>query len=282
MGGSFTRSLFFFPTPKCTSNNKKKKGGWRDKERETKKKKKTLMATPTTVVGLDLSVRSPGIAVATQDEVTKRWSWRLYCFAQRKREHGIRFEAPEGATLHVLPALPKVTTEGSLLGDVGRYTTIAAALMQHVIAPMQDAASTCHVVIEGYAFPRREVSGHSFKLHELGGVIKSQLVAAGVQHITVMTASRWKKLALGNGHASKHDAVTWMATHGPRMDILCALRLKATKDGDIPTPAQDVADAAGLVLAVTHPLSPPQSSKKKRTLARNASTERPNKRHKQR
>jgi hypothetical protein len=109
--------------------------------------------------------------------------------------------------------------------------------------------SDVKVIIESYAFAATG-SGHSYKLQELGGVIKHAIWKSFPTWIVdIVPPTSWKKGALGTGRATKHDVINHLLDHGPCVSLMEILKLDLTKQGGVPCPAQDLADATCLVLS---------------------------------
>ena len=205
----------------------------------------------TIYVGLDLSLVSPGVAVHN----TADQSWALYGFAQRVREAD--FAVQENLTqVHLFPTIPAGTTNEC------RYEHIRRHIVDSVLANLRGSVV---VGIECYAFGAKN-SGSSYKLQELGGIIKHSIWRQFPQWRQVhIPPSQWKKTVLGSGRATKADAVDHVEHTGPTISLLSSLQLRASKNGDIPCPAQDLADAACIVLCLQQPMVE-QKRKRKRKI----------------
>ena len=100
-----------------------------------------------------------------------------------------------------------------------------------------------HVVIEGYAFQRR--SANSYKLYELGGVVKYSLAKQGINY-TVMPPSQAKLRFSECGNSNKEDMYNaWLARGLPCLFEIFNVK---KKPGCVPNPIQDIVDSAALVL----------------------------------
>jgi hypothetical protein len=196
----------------------------------------------TILIGLDLSVTSSGICVYD----TTLDTWHLYGFAQRQREVGF--------TTNMITLFPPVPP--SSVCNEKRYEHIRHYIVDIVMKPLVTLLSSStsidadvRVIIESYAFGASN-SGHSYKLQELGGVIKHAIWKNFPQWIVdTVPPTRWKKSVLGMGRATKQDVVQHLLSHGPCISLLEILELKLTKTGGIPCPVQDLADATCLVLS---------------------------------
>ena len=194
------------------------------------------------LVGVDLSLTSPGVAI--HDTTTD--TWLLYGFAQRKREQGIRKHQGK-TTLCLLPRIPNSDTTNE-----ERYEHIRSHVMETILLPYR-AEPQVVVGIENYAFAAQ--SGHSYKLQELGGILKHSLWKTYPGwHQEAIPPAQWKKQVIGNGRATKKDALLHVGQYGPCISLLCELGLSMSTTGEVPCPAQDLADAACIVLYLAgHP-----------------------------
>ena len=216
----------------------------------------------TVFVGLDLSLVSPGVAVYK----TMSASWSLYGFAQRVREQGFRYKlAP--TVIHLFPMIP-----GAEKPNEVRYEHIRHHIVDLVLDRLEPETGESVVVgIECYAFGAKN-SGSSYKLQELGGVLKHDIwIRFPGWTQLVIPPSQWKKQTLNNGRATKADALRFVECHGPCITLLSVLGLTITKNDEIPCPTQDLADAACIVLALDQPIplttstTPKMHRKRKRT-----------------
>ena len=114
-------------------------------------------------VGIDLSLVSPGFVV--YDGVND--TWKLFAFAQRIRDEGFTSQYNAHTCIRMLPSIPK--TESNEI----RYEHIRRYLLETVLKPYH-GEQTVHIGLENYSFGSVQ-SGHSYKLVELGGIIKHSL-----------------------------------------------------------------------------------------------------------
>lgn len=214
------------------------------------------------VVGLDLSLCSPGLAMYCCGG--QRTSWTLACIAQRKREHKLdAVSLSDNVTLMVKPPLT-----GTETSDVVRYLHIENVLKTLMSTPVANG----HVVtddddvtfvIENYAYAAAN-QGHSYKLHELGGVIKTYIHRCWPKAtVVILSPGTWKKFFVGNGHATKHNVLTSVNALFGGIDIMHVFGLAMGPNDAVPTPVQDLCDAVGLVQAVTMPLTITKNRKRK-------------------
>ena len=193
--------------------------------------------------GLDLSLISPGVAVYD----TKNGTWSMFGFAQRIRENGVTKRHQE-ATIVLLPAIPNSPTTT----NEERYEHIRHHIIDIIMAPYVHETDVV-VGIECYAFGAKN-SGNSYKLQELGGVLKHGVWKAYPHwKQQIIPPSQWKKKTVGNGRATKAEVVEYVRTNGPHTPLMSLLGLSPAKNGDIPCPIQDMADAACLCLSTTIP-----------------------------
>jgi Holliday junction resolvasome RuvABC endonuclease subunit len=180
------------------------------------------------IVGLDMSLTSPGVAVLTGN------IWQLYGFSKKKTKVTRSFNIRDNINLTLFPTIPKDHS------DAKRYKFIIDFLI-NVIPQNSD------IWIEAYAYPSRNKSGSNFKLHELGGHLKVRLEEHHSNHYQNVVASSWKKKVVGKGNATKLDVLHHVKEQEPFIDLLNILNLELTKKGDVPCPAQDIADAICIV-----------------------------------
>lgn len=208
-------------------------------------------------VGIDMSLTSPGMCIYNKQQKT----FYMYYFAQRKRDvpHPNKSLSPH-CFICCLPPIPKANNATNVM----RYTFICESLVQQIISD----TVVDSVIIEDYAYSCSSSSAHAFKLHELGGVFKYLCHKNNIK-VETINISTWKKRAIGHGRASKYD--TLQHVHKKLgVDLLvasqCKLKVnKETKEITVPNPAQDMADAVGIVLAA---LLPPRKAGTKRKKSR--------------
>jgi Holliday junction resolvasome RuvABC endonuclease subunit len=186
------------------------------------------------VVGLDLSLRSPGFAV--YDRITEHWD--LHGFVQNKKMPvGTRYT--DNCTVHLLPPIPKNCA------DTDVYTYILRHLTIQILDRLKD--QDVLFILEGYAFSKH--NNGTYKLHELGGVVKTALSQMKFRQ-KVYPPTYWKKLITGKGNCSKQDVfnhISQSLNSGPNLQALFGLDL--SKVANVPHPIEDMSDAVGLVLA---------------------------------
>ncbi len=197
------------------------------------------------VIGLDLSITSPGVAVCIiKDAMIEQCSWEFYCFAQRDSD----LLAPKRE--------PRLTvwqmTTGTGSSDGARYHEVVQrieSIAVNVISRIGGVRNLT-VCIEGYAYGRTSSSGHAYKLFELGGAVRMKLHTMGVNAVRIVSPSSWKRVVLNTGSADKASACKW-ARDRHIIDLGSAFRVRhrictASTEGSrnsVPNPIQDVADA---------------------------------------
>ncbi len=184
------------------------------------------------IVGLDMSLTSPGIAVFGR----RTQFWNLYAFAQRKREIGMKRNINSNARIELFGRIPSSDTAS----DAERYKFI----VDHIIQIIPEDSI---VLIEGYAFVNRAIAGSNFKLHELGGFLKVKLLEKKITNVHSIVSSCWKKAAIGKGNATKNEVVDCVLNKDPFIDLMKLFQLEPTVNGEIPCPVQDLADAIEMV-----------------------------------
>jgi Holliday junction resolvasome RuvABC endonuclease subunit len=203
----------------------------------------------TIYMGLDLSLVSPGVSIYT----TQNEEWILYGFSQRVREHALLKQKGK-TSIHLLPSIPNLpgTTNEE------RYEHIRYHIIETIMSRYQEEMEVI-IGIESYAFGAKN-AGSSYKLQELGGILKHGIWKRYPQWRQVtIPPTKWKKQTVGNGRATKSEIVDYVRVHGPCVPILDLLGLSVSKSGMIPCPAQDLADAACICLSMMS-----QSKKRRR------------------
>jgi hypothetical protein len=187
------------------------------------------------LIGIDLSLTSPGLSVLDESDV-----WYMYAFLQHKKKHK-NFKHP---LITLLPMIPNSTTS-----DMIRYQYIVDQIIK-IIQFWQTKNSRIKIVIENYAFSA--ASGNGYKLYELGGIMKYALFFRCQLDCVLLPVKKWKKYAIGNGDATKLEVVQYMVTNGPKLDFMTLLDMKIPPDNIPGNPVQDICDACGLILAYKH------------------------------
>ncbi len=186
------------------------------------------------IVGLDLSLRSPGFAVYNLESD----QWDLYGFKQNQKSvEGL--SGSDKCNLCLLPLIP------SKCEDTVVYNHILYYLKLHILDRLKDQSVL--FIIEGYAFSKQHNAG--YKLQELGGVIKSAIFNGGFQQ-RVLPPTYWKKLLTGKGNCTKLEVFQHL--HSPTSSspsLIDLFNLDVNRTTTIPHPIEDIADAVGLILA---------------------------------
>jgi Holliday junction resolvasome RuvABC endonuclease subunit len=189
-------------------------------------------------VGIDPSVRSPGIALW---HAAARRLRVLYLAQHKKPVH-----VPQRAwvlpqfTLEIMPATPD--SAHHTWSDMRRYALIEKTLTR-AVHDTGVPADQVHLWMEDYAYGAG--GNKSYMLSELGGVLKMAAHRAGWACET-MAISTIKKQFTGNGRATKADMWTaWQQRGWP--DLLSTFHLQLNKQGEVPTPVQDIVDSVALI-----------------------------------
>ena len=220
---------------------------------------------PSAVVGLDFSLRSPGICVLMSGGHTHLAGF--YGFDPKS------YEEYPGVTLHLFrqPAEEKVVTgkkrsgkkkarakagDGQqvrrVVADLRRYSRVIDRVVELLTGIFPDAASrsVVHVAIESYAFYGRGHTGNNYKLHEVTGCCKLRLFREGFTSWSEVPASSWRKLCFGTSRAEKKDAYDLVLRAFPGLDLLTPCRRKLGQGGSaVPCPVQDMCEAYCIALA---------------------------------
>ena len=185
-------------------------------------------------IGIDLSLRSPGIASF------HKGIWSIWCFATRQREVGLCWTSDDQKVMvKTLPIIPC-----SKAPDIIRYTHIVHQIKTHCY-PVWPVGSCVH--LEDYIYPKAMLSGSAYKIHELGGIVKYSLSKAGYTCQTVAPTA-WKK-RIGTGRMSKQQTLELVEKTIPQLNLMNLFGLVHSAK-DPPNPVQDMADAIGIVLSV--------------------------------
>lgn len=186
-----------------------------------------------TVVGLDMSLTSPGIACFSAGV------WNLWCFALRKKDENLQWQSTDGTVkLKVLPMIP-----GPSLPDVDRYRHIITHIQRECVPHWP---SDSRLYLENYVFVKPGLAGSSYKIHELGGILKYEL-AKTHPFLTTVAPSVWKKQLTGISGLSKHQTLLYVQSQLPQLDLMNLFGFGSTLI--VPNPVQDIADAIGIVMA---------------------------------
>ena len=163
------------------------------------------------IVGLDMSLQSPGICILNRELNF----WNLYAFAQRKKtEIGFNKKIAHNAHLTLFPCIPEATIHS----DAFRYKFIVDHISK--IIPND---KNMFVMMEAYAFVNN-CAGSNYKLHELGGVLKVELLKKNITEIHQIVNSSWKKISVGKGNCSKNETVESVKISEPFIDLMKILK----------------------------------------------------------
>lgn len=201
---------------------------------------------PQVVLALDISVRSPGVAILVRSQGTARW--HLYCIAQRQREaalaHRGTIPCADSIDLRVFEA-PAGDDDMSKYARVMEMVRVAARAAKAYAHDIGASNVTC--LLEGYAFVPSQRRGFNYKIHEVTGVVKTVIHQELGDVATSVSPVTWKRGIALNAGCSKRDVYhAVQSTVGHDLGILQALMLPST--GHVMCPANDVADAMGIAL----------------------------------
>ena len=161
------------------------------------------------VIGVDLSLRSPGFAVYYNS------TWILYYFAQNNKQQGHIWTNEDGSIKIIsLPRIP-----ASNCSDILRYAHIIHAFEVDILSKL-DRSIPIRILLEDYAFVARKFAGHHKKLQELGGIFKYSLYTNNITDVECITSARWKKMATGNGRITKRGMVAFIKANKPNLYVL--------------------------------------------------------------
>ena len=221
------------------------------------------MKNTTAVVGLDFSLRSPGVCVRTpggrmhligfygsEDTTVELGDTTVHLF-QRKDGGGVETEEE-----------PHRRVEQ----DLARYAHLTERLLKLLcsIFPDISARAQVHMVIESYAFYGRGHTGNNYKLHEVTGCFKLRLFMAGFTWWSERPVSVWRRICFGTPKAQKKDAFDFFCTQMPGVDLMSICKRKLGKNDTVPCPVQDICEAFCIMWSSSSPSSAGGKQKKKR------------------
>ena len=209
--------------------------------------------------GIDLSLCSPAVAVRTHERIY------VYFFQQRQRECNFKYISTE-LQITSLPPIPASNPNVNLnISNHERYMyiskNIVSAISEHIV--ISDTYDNITINIEDYAFAGRATSGNSYKLQELGGIVKMSLIKEfpGCT-LNSIAISSWKKSVVGFGHAQKIDILKYVDTeYSINLLKLLFFNYNITPK-NVPTPVQDIADVICIATAIK--IQVPKKTTKKR------------------
>lgn len=207
-------------------------------------------------VGIDLSVRSSGLALYSPSE-KKIWT---YFYATRKKDISRTYQSVcswQGNTAFSTEAFPRQLSDMPL---IEKYTQVTSDIIHTIQRHMVDRDAV-FIRMEGYAFGAR--SSSSSKLHEIGGILKYRIHEKGYE-MEELPPTSLKKHFTGLGNASKCEMYNRFVELGfPMLMSEFGFTEIDSDKGDIPNPIQDVVDACALVSSMLD-TEPSPSKKRKR------------------
>ena len=190
------------------------------------------------IIGIDYSVTSPGIVIYKDDK------YFFYFFAKRKREEGL-YQSNDNWVLQALE-YPEYNTREERFDKLANI--IHSVICNHVYGIL-----TCKVGIEGYSYG--STGQRVSEIYENGSIIRNKLYHSGWD-ITEYPPSEIKKYFTGKGNAGKSEMM-YQFEYENVIDLYAELGLKESKNGNVPNPCQDLADAYAIVqklrgITITH------------------------------
>lgn len=192
------------------------------------------------IVGLDISLTSPGVCVL--DRLTQEYT--LFFARQRRRDPAfVQWSGPfKGQHITLKFVEMKSFAKEKKSSDLPRWavyenkSTVLCNLIQ------QYPPETTELFIEGYSFMSQGGSAPT-KLYEFGGVLRTKLFGKGYSLVEI-PPTRIKALFSGSGRSKKIDMyTTWIALGLPN---LYELFLFPKVPKNVPKPIEDVVDAFAL------------------------------------
>ncbi len=186
------------------------------------------------IVGIDLSLKSPGITIF--NSVTHKWL--LYGFSQTQKIRNPWISPNGDVRIYILPKIP-----GTSSSDIVRYDYISKSIVS--ILPKHKDKTI--IYLEDYAYVNSRIAGSSFKLHELGGILKYTLFNNHYSNVMIISHCKWKKVVCKSGKISKQQMVEFVQYNGPQIDLWDIFGLVYDLKS-VPTPIQDIADSVGIAM----------------------------------
>lgn len=191
-------------------------------------------------VGIDMSVRSPGLSVYC--ECTAAPTLHLYFLCMRKRDRGRNHVSMIQLPHRVLCSighLPYVPVPSEAKGGIVHTTRLCQSIREVLT---QGCTGARTIYIEDYAYGMHDSRATS-SLCELGGVLKYVLQDMGP--VVLVAPSRLKKIFTGDGRATKQDMYRAFRARG-YPDLYRVFGMGDTATG-VPAPISDLVDATALI-----------------------------------
>ena len=207
--------------------------------------KRTIPAEQIVMASIDLSLRSPAMVIFDSHNI------RIFCFAQRQKDHNIIKKSIFGEWYYSFTVFPAINSKNS---NCERYAHITSFLLSELITISKTRA--LHVRIEDYAYSNQ--SNAMFKLMELCGILKQQLFVHEIP-FEVVNISRWKKNFTGRGNATKQHVYRHAVDKHKIIDLCDVFHhLKCDKNGQPPSPINDIYDSIGIAGIFSSSTTPPK------------------------
>ena len=245
---------------------------------------------PGAVVGLDFSLRSPGICVLTPSGHTHLagfYGFEPKTWSQHSKVTIHLFRAPPKLQKEEDPTVNKKRRRSDkdsernteeeeepshprrVESDLWRYDYVTNLVVDLLTSIFPDTAARplVKVAIESYAFYGRGHTGNNYKLHEVTGCCKLRLFRAGFTNWMELPASTWRRRCFGSYRAEKKDAYDFVMKQFPELDLLTPCHRKLGRNGtSVPCPVQDMCEAFCIARAASLSENiPPRHKKKKKT-----------------
>ena len=178
------------------------------------------------ILGLDLSLSSPGISVIDKSTGIIH----TYFYPQRKRELNFVFKSELFNIIALCPF-------DSNLCLYQKYHRICQDIIDVISGHQVE-----FVMLEGYSFGSTNSSSMS-KLYELGGIVRYHISVLGIPFEDIAPTSL-KKQFTGSGKAQKEDMYqTFISKNLPNLKRI----FKVEQCNGVPTPVQDIVDSVALI-----------------------------------
>lgn len=237
------------------------------------------------VVAIDMSLRSPGFALVSRSGPQSKMVWNFFAFGKKARQEVF----PCGTSVELLDEKAMASGEDLDRYQNVIQPFLRKAILP-LMQDRGFQSHEIQVAVESYAFPKRAQAGSNYKLHEICGILKYQLFNEySIVNIGNVSPATWRSRVMIAGidtplspdeekettaaaatnprattkkksftkvqrlqfrNDAKKSSFECFSRHFPLVDLLQVCNRKLGKDGNVPTPVQDIADAFCIALAV--------------------------------
>jgi Holliday junction resolvasome RuvABC endonuclease subunit len=248
-------------------NQRRKERNKRKKEQNEDKKVETFdeIQKHSNVIGLDISIKSPAMAIYRKASETMY----MIAFAQTDKQHSI---LPLSKCKQYHELIQNVTDVGKVhlklyrrqkqqtdQNDLQRYKTMHDIFLKELeqIIPVSEIKET-PAVFENYAFNARDTNNLT-RLAECTGILKHRLIFEKGFPVYEIPSTTIKKWWSGSGNADKTKMMErFQSLFGKALDLDALLPHEVKVKNKIPSPHQDIVDS----FAIMHSIQRLQSGEK--------------------